>query len=340
MKVSVIGASGYIGGELARLLLSHPETDLVAVTSNRLAGQPLHAAHPNLRRQSDLRFVTEDEIEPCDVVFLAMPHGAATETMPRWSGLGQRVIDLSADFRLRDTAAYQRYYQSDGPPEEWRSRFQAGIPELNRENLRTATHIAVPGCMANASILALYPIARTGLVTGSVIVDARTGSSGGGTTPSPASHHPERSGALRIAKPHGHRHVAEIIQACGVDVHMTVTGIEAVRGIQVVCHVTLAEQVTERDLWRVYTDAYGTEPFVRLVRERSALRRLPEPKILAGTNYCDIGLALDPDGRHLIVVSAIDNLVKGGAGNAVQCLNIATGQDERAGLQFAGLHPV
>lgn len=340
MKVSVIGAGGYIGGELTRLLLSHPEVELVAVTSNRHAGSLLQAAHPNLRRQSDLTFVTDDEVEPCDVVFLAMPHGVAMQTIDRWSGLAQRVIDLSADFRLRDTAAYQRYYQCDGPPQEWRSVFQAGIPELNRENLRTATHIAVPGCMANASILALHPLARAGLVTEPVVIDARTGSSGGGTSPSPASHHPERSGALRIAKPHGHRHVAEIVQACGLDVHMTVTAVEAVRGVQAVCHVTLTEPVTERELWRVYTGAYGTEPFVRLIRDRSALRRLPEPKILTGTNYCDIGLALDPDGRHLVVVSAIDNLVKGGAGNAVQCLNIATGHDERTGLRFAGLHPV
>jgi N-acetyl-gamma-glutamyl-phosphate/LysW-gamma-L-alpha-aminoadipyl-6-phosphate reductase len=339
MKVSVIGAGGYIGGELARLLLSHPEAELVAVTSNRLAGQPLHYAHPNLRKQSGLSFIPDHEVEPCDVAFLAMPHGTAMESVARWSGLAQRVIDLSADFRLRDSAGYQRYYQCDGPDEEWRSRFQAGIPELNRENLRSATHIAVPGCMANASILALYPLARAGLVTGPVLVDARTGSSGGGTTPSPASHHPERSGALRIAKPHGHRHVAEITQACGVEVHMTVTAVEAVRGVQTVCHVTLTEPLTERDLWRVYAGMYGAEPFVRLIRDRSALRRLPEPKILSGTNFCDIGLALDHDGRHLVVVAALDNLVKGGAGNAVQCFNIATSQDERAGLQFAGLHP-
>jgi [amino group carrier protein]-6-phospho-L-2-aminoadipate/5-phospho-L-glutamate reductase len=339
MKVSVIGAGGYIGGELTRLLLSHPEVELVAATSGRHAGQPLHAAHPNLRKQSDLTFITDDEVEPCDVAFLAMPHGAATDAIDRWSGLAQRIIDLSADFRLRDTEAYQRYYQTDGPDEQWRTRFQAGIPELNRENLRTASHIAVPGCMANASILALYPLTHAGLVTEPVIVDARTGSSGGGTTPSPASHHPERSGALRIAKPHGHRHVAEIVQACGVEVHMTVTAVEAVRGVQVVCHITLNEQVSDRDLWRVYASAYGGEPFVRLIRERSALRRLPEPKILSGTNFCDIGLALDPDGRHLIAVSALDNLVKGGAGNAVQCFNIATGQDERTGLRFAGLHP-
>jgi LysW-gamma-L-alpha-aminoadipyl-6-phosphate/LysW-L-glutamyl-5-phosphate reductase len=194
--------------------------------------------------------------------------------------------------------------------------------------------------MANAAILALHPLAAAGLVDGPVIVDARTGSSGGGTTPDEGSHHPERSGALRMYKPHGHRHTAEIEQACGVPVRMSVTGVEAVRGVQVVCHVMPSRPVTERDLWAVYRDAYGDEPFIRLIRERSPLRRLPEPKILSGTNFCDIGLALDPGGERVVVVSALDNLVKGGAGNAVQCLNLAFGWDERTGLGFAGLHPV
>jgi N-acetyl-gamma-glutamyl-phosphate/LysW-gamma-L-alpha-aminoadipyl-6-phosphate reductase len=194
--------------------------------------------------------------------------------------------------------------------------------------------------MANAAILAVHPLATAGVVDGTVAVDARTGSSGGGSTPDAGSHHPERSGALRIAKPFGHRHTGEIEQACGVPVRMTVTAVEAVRGVQVVCQVTLAEQLSERDVWALYRNAYQHEPFVRLVRERSALHRLPDPKILSGTNYCDIGLALDPDGRHLVVASALDNLVKGSAGNAVQCVNIAKGWDERDGLRFAGLHPV
>lgn len=338
MRAAIAGGGGYIGGELTRVLLQHPEIELAQVTSGRYAGRPLHAAHPNLRGQTDLIYVTEEEVKPCDVLFLAMPHGAVRKAIEHWSTRAGRVIDLSADFRLNNTADYERNYNCDGPDPSWLSRFQAGIPELYRRQLRNATHIAVPGCMASAAILALHPLTEPGLITGEVIIDARTGSSGGGVHPDEGSHHPERSGALRISKPHRHRHVAEITQACGIPAHMTVTAVEAVRGVQVVCHITLAEQTTERDIWALFQSAYRTEPFIRLIRDRSALRRLPQPKILAGTNYCDIGLALDPDGRHLLVVAALDNLMKGGAGNAIQCLNIAAGFDEQAGLRFAGLH--
>ncbi|MBY8869541.1 MULTISPECIES: N-acetyl-gamma-glutamyl-phosphate reductase [Streptomyces] len=339
MRATVIGAGGYIGGELVRLLLQHPHLELAQATSTRLRGRPLTAAHPNLRGQSDLSFVAEEDLKESDVVFLAVPHGASAKNIAAWSALAPMVVDLSADFRLHDPVRRERHYPGAAPDEVWLSRFRPGIPELHREELRGASHISVPGCMANAAILALHPLAAAGLVEGPALIDARTGSSGGGRTPDEGSHHPERSGALRMAKPHGHRHTAEIEQACEVPVHMTVTGIEAVRGIQVACHITPSRAVTEREVWALYRAAYRDEPFVRLVRERSALRRIPDPKILSGTNYCDIGLSLNAEGDHLIVVSAIDNLVKGGAGNAVQCFNIAVGHDETAGLAFAGLHP-
>ncbi|QFZ21160.1 N-acetyl-gamma-glutamyl-phosphate reductase [Saccharothrix syringae] len=339
-RASVVGGGGYIGGEVVRLLLGHPEVELAQVTSTRHRGRPLRSVHPNLRDQTDLTYVTDDEVEACDVVFLAMPHGASMKSIDRWAALAPVVVDLSADFRLADHELRERYYPGPAPDPMWLSRFRTGIPELNRDALRGAKHIAVAGCMANAAILALHPLAAAGLVDGPVLVDARTGSSGGGRTPDEGSHHPERSGALRMAKPHGHRHIAEIQQACGVPVRMSVTAIEAVRGVQVACHVTPSRPITERELWAVFRAAYRDEPFIRLVRERSALHRLPEPKILSGTNFCDIGFALNAAGDHLVVVAAIDNLVKGGAGNAVQCLNIASGWDESAGLSFAGLHPV
>jgi [amino group carrier protein]-6-phospho-L-2-aminoadipate/5-phospho-L-glutamate reductase len=336
MRATVVGGSGYIGGELVRLLLGHPEVELTQVTSTRYGGRPLRTAHPNLRGATSLTFTPDSEVAESDVVFLALPHGTAMKEIDRWASLAPRVIDLSADFRIHDDGLRERYYPGGVPDRTWLARFQTGLPELNRAGLRGANHIAVAGCMANAAILALHPIAE--LVAGTAVVDARTGSSGGGRVPDEGSHHPERSGVLRIAKPHGHRHLAEITQACRVPARMSVTAVEAVRGVQVVCHVTLSEPSTERDLWARYRNAYRDEPFVRLVRERSALHRMPEPKLLSGTNFCDIGLSLDGD--NLVVVSAIDNLVKGGAGNAVQCLNIAAGWDETAGLDFVGLHPV
>lgn len=340
MKATVVGGSGYIGGELVRLLLGHPEVELTCVTSARYAGRPLRAAHPNLRGRTSLTFTPAAEAGAADVVFLAVPHGAAMKEIDHWAALAPTVVDLSADFRIADDALRERYYPGGAPDPAWLARFRTGIPELNRENLRDATHISVAGCMASAAILALHPLAKAGLVTGTALVDARTGSSGAGRVPDEGSHHPERSGVLRMAKPHGHRHIAEITQACGIGVHMSVTAVEAVRGVQVVCHVTLPGPMTERDVWAVYRDAYRDEPFVRLVRDRSALHRMPEPKLLSGTNFCDIGLALPQQTDHLVVVAAIDNLVKGGAGNAVQCLNIAAGWDEAAGLDFIGLHPV
>lgn len=340
ITASVIGAGGYIGGELIRILIQHPRVDLVHVTSSRHKGRPIGAVHPNLRGQTDLCFVSEEEVAPCDVLLLAVPHGASMEAIERRSRVAPLIVDLSADFRIRDPAQRERYYRGVTPDPAWLSRFQAGIPELNRDRLRAAKHIAVPGCMANAGILALHPLAGAGVIEGEVLVDARTGSSGGGTTPDDGSHHPERSGVMRVSTPFGHRHTAEIEQASGVPVLMTVTAVEAVRGVQVVCQVTLTPPMSERDLWALYRGAYRTEPFIRLLRERSPLHRMPEPKILSGTNYCDIGLAVRPGGRHVVVVAALDNLVKGGAGNAVQCLNIAFGWDEQEGLRFTGLHPI
>jgi LysW-gamma-L-alpha-aminoadipyl-6-phosphate/LysW-L-glutamyl-5-phosphate reductase len=229
MKVAVIGGSGYIGGELIRLLLQHPQLSLAQATSTRYAARPVHAAHPNLRGQTDLAFVHPEAVEPCDALFLALPHGTAMQTLPHWLELAPMVIDLSADFRLRNTADYAAYYDAPHPAPEWLSRFVPGIPEIHRPQIRAAQLIAVPGCMANAAILALYPLAAAGLLQQPVVVDARTGSSGSGAEPNPSSHHAERSGVMRVFKPIGHRHTAEIRQICDVPIYMTATAVEAVR---------------------------------------------------------------------------------------------------------------
>jgi N-acetyl-gamma-glutamyl-phosphate/LysW-gamma-L-alpha-aminoadipyl-6-phosphate reductase len=340
VRVAVLGASGYIGGELLRLLLGHREVDVVQATSDARAGEPIWGAHPNLRGGSRLTFTPHDALEAVDVAFVALPHGRVAERMDAIGERASIVVDLSSDFRLREPRDYQRHYRRDHARPGMLSDFVPGIPELHRDALRSATRIAVPGCMANAAILALHPLAAAGLIDGEVLVDARTGSSGAGASPSPAAHHPERSGVMRVYQPFGHRHAPEIRQATGVPVRMTATAVGAVRGVQVVAHMALERPLAGDDLQRLYARAYADEPFVRVVTQRRGVHRLPEPRVVTGSNFCDVGFAVDDDGRRAVALSAVDNLVKGGAGNAVQSFNIAAGLDERTGLEFSGLHPV
>jgi LysW-gamma-L-alpha-aminoadipyl-6-phosphate/LysW-L-glutamyl-5-phosphate reductase len=337
VNVTVVGGSGYIGGELVRLLLGHPRARLAAVTSARLAGRRVDQAHPNLRGLTELRFTDPADVGDPEVVLLAGPHRQTMLIMAELLGRARLVIDLSGDFRLRDPEVYARYYGLPHAAPELLGSFVTGLPELHRAELRGADRIAVPGCMATAAILALAPLA--GLVAGPVTIDARCGSSGAGATAGPASTHAERSGALRVFAPLSHRHEAEIAQATGLQVRMTATGVEAVRGVQVVSRVRLTPGITESAVRAAYRNHYGSEPFVRVVAHRRGTYRYPEPKILLGSNFCDVGFALDPVTAETTVIAALDNLVKGGAGNAVQCLNIRLGWPERLGLEFPGLHP-
>jgi len=338
-RAAIVGASGFVGGELLRILLGHPSVEVAAATSVRHAGKRVDSVHPNLRSLTDLGFSSLDELgDGYDVLFLATPHGTSMKLLPELLGRAPLVLDLSADFRIRDLETFERYY---GPHEaaDLVERFVPGIPELYREELRSAEAIGVPGCAAVAAILALHPLAARGLVADDVEVDVRSGSSGSGAADGVANQHPVRSGAMRIFA-FGHRHEAEIAQQTGLRVHMTATGVEAVRGVQVLCYATLLEDTSEKDVWGAYREAYRDEPFVRLVKQRRGLYRQPEPKILAGSNFCDVGFALGNGSRRLYAVAALDNLVKGAAGNAVQCLNVRLGWSERAGLDFPGLHPV
>jgi N-acetyl-gamma-glutamyl-phosphate/LysW-gamma-L-alpha-aminoadipyl-6-phosphate reductase len=341
VKVSVVGGSGYTGGELVRLLVGHPKVELSQVTSDSLAGKPLSRAHPNLRRVIDLTFTTRADLDPCDLLFLAMPHGEAVARIPEFLGRAGKVIDLSADFRLKDPAGYRQYYGFEHPRVDLLAKSVYGLPELHREEIRKANLVAGPGCIATAAILALRPLAQAGLIDPQkVVVDAKTGSSAGGVDGGPASAHAERSGVMRLYAPTGHRHTAEIEQECGVTAALSCHAVEAVRGILATCHAFLRDQVEAKELWRVYRDAYHDEPCVRIVNESSGLDRLPEPKILAGTNFCDVGFAVDPHAGRVVAVSALDNLMKGAAGTAVQCMNIVAGYPETMGLDFLGLHPV
>ena len=341
MKVGIVGGSGYTGGELLRLLLRHPKVEVAQVTSDSMAGKPIGRAHPNLRKVTDLTFTPHSDLEPCDLLFLAMPHGRSMARMPDFLVRAGKVIDLSADFRLKDPALYREYYGVEHPRPDMLAQAVYGLPELHREAIRQATLVSGPGCIATAAILAIHPLAKAGLIDlERLVVDAKTGSSAGGVDGGTASQHPERSGVMRIYAPAGHRHTAEIEQETGVKVALSCHAVEAVRGILATCHAFLQDSVTSKDLWRVYREAYQGEPFVRIVSEAAGLYRYPEPKILAGTNFCDIGFALDAHANRVVAVAALDNLMKGAAGTAVQCMNLVAGYPESMGLDFLGLHPV
>ena len=341
MKVGIVGGSGYTGGELLRLLLRHPKVEVAQVTSDSMAGKPIGRAHPNLREVTDLSFTPHSDLEPCDLLFLAMPHGRSMGRMSDFLVRAGKVIDLSADFRLKDPALYREYYGVEHPRPDLLAQSVYGMPELHREAIRQATLVSGPGCIATAAILAIHPLAKAGLIDPErLVVDAKTGSSAGGVDGGTASQHPERSGVMRIYAPAGHRHTAEIEQETGVKVALSCHAVEAVRGILATCHAFLQESVTSKDLWRVYREAYHGEPFVRIVTEAAGLYRYPEPKILAGTNFCDLGFALDAHANRVVAVAALDNLMKGAAGSAVQCMNLVAGYPETMGLDFLGLHPV
>ncbi|MEJ2560654.1 MAG: N-acetyl-gamma-glutamyl-phosphate reductase [Anaerolineae bacterium] len=341
LSVSIVGGSGYVGGELLRLLLFHPNVVVKQVTSASQAGRYVHTVHPNLRGITSMQFVHPDALEPADVFFLAMPHGQAVRNIQRYTTMAQWVIDCSADFRLRDPAQYARWYGADHPATEWLDHFVYGLPERYRARLTDAHYASGVGCNASATILALAPLADAGLL-GQAVVEVKVGSSEAGAQPSTSSHHPERSGAVRSFKPTGHRHQAEVIQALGnnYDHHFSVKAVELVRGVLATCHCFLNRPLLEKELWQLYRTAYQNEPFLRLVKSRSGIHRYPEPKWLAGSNYCDVGFEIDPGTGRVVVMAALDNLMKGAAGSAVQTMNVMMGWDEIAGLTFPGLHPI
>lgn len=348
ITASIAGGSGYAGGELLRLLLAHPDVEVGQVTSERRAGKRVVGTHPNLRKRTSLKFSSVDDLEPCDVLFLALPHGSSGERFDRFLGIAPVIIDLSADFRLRDAQDYPRWYGHEHPHPDLLNRFVYGIPELHRSEMRSANFISSAGCLATAAILGLHPLFAEGLVDPEkpVVVEVKTGSSGAGADEGLASHHPERSGVMRSFKPTGHRHTAELEQelrhpsGTRASIAFSATAVEAVRGVLATSHVFLREPLTERELWKVYRGCYGTEPFIRLVKENSGLFRYPEPKILTGSNYCDVGFELDEPNNRVVVLAAIDNLMKGASGQAVQAMNIRFGFNEEAGLEFTGLHPI
>ncbi len=337
IRAAIIGGSGYAGGELLRLLLGHPAVTLTAVTSRSYAGRPVSAAHPNLTKVTALTFVEEEleRIAAADVVFLALPHGASMVRVPALLERA-RVIDLGGDFRLRNAETFAAAYGMDHSAPALLAEAVYGLPELNREALREARLVACPGCFPTGALLALLPLARAGLLGTDVIFDSKTGSSGSGATPSQGTHHPERAQDLRAYGLFRHRHQPEMAQALSgalgrpLDVTFTPHSTPLVRGIFTTAYAFLPEPISQEALAALYADHYAAEPFVRLVEQARSV-------YVAHTNFCDLSFACE--GRKVIVNSAIDNLVKGAAGQAVQNLNVMFGLPETLGLTFPGTHP-
>jgi len=347
IKAAIIGGSGYAGGELLRLLLFHPQVKVVQVTSQRFTGQPVGLVHPNLRQVTDLIFSRLEELETVDVIFSALPNGKSMEFMPDLIKKADKVIDLGADFRLDSADDWRLWYATSHQQPGLLKRFVYGLPEINRATIKQADLVACGGCSASVAILTLYPALQAGLIKpDEVVIDAKMSSSQAGNKVSLASHHPERAGVVRSYKPAGHRHTAEVQAQLSrlvnrpVKVALSATSLDMVRGILVTIHTKLVQPISLADVWRAYRRVYQDEPFIRLVRQSRGIYRYPEPKILSGTNWCDIGFELDEANNRLVLIGAIDNLMKGTAGSAVQCFNLMFGFDERLGLSFPGLHPI
>ena len=352
VRVGVVGASGYAGGELVRLLLKHGGVELTFATSRKNAGEYVFRVHPNLRGMTEMQFIDNDFAKisgMADLVFTALPHGESVKFMPQLVSSGMKIVDLSADFRLKNPADYETWYGYQHPSPELLEKFVYAVPELNKDAISKTSLAASPGCMAITSILALAPLFKQRefpVDRSHVVVDTKIASSGSGGKPSLSTHFSERYGVVRPYKPVGHRHTGEIEQQLSwlagdkVMVSMSAHAINMVRGILSTCHVFYEGDVQNSNVWKAYRSVYSGQPFVRMVKDKKGPFRLPDPKVVIGSNFCDVGFEIDERGHRIVAFGAIDNLLKGAAGNAVQVMNIMLGLDEKQGVFDAPLHPV
>jgi N-acetyl-gamma-glutamyl-phosphate reductase len=348
-RAAVIGGSGYGGAELIRRLLMHPEVTLERVASVDYVGESLAAAHPNLEGLTDLVFEglsPEEAARGMDVVLLGLPHKVSAQKVPEIVKTGARIVDLSGDFRLRDVEAYRRYYGVEHPAKPLVSEFVYGLPELNRERIRPARYVASPGCFATTIELGLLPLARAGWLLGEVEVVGITGSSGAGIQPTATTHHPTRAVNLRTYKPLEHQHIPEIretLESAGArDLALRFVPVSAPlpRGIFATSFAHVDASLDASQIGAAFAKTYAEEPFVRVPR-----RRLPEVAAVSGSNFVEVGFALadapDPKSGKRVVTcfSVTDNLIKGGAGQAIQSMNLMLGLDERLTLEDPGAWP-
>ncbi|HYO90743.1 MAG TPA: N-acetyl-gamma-glutamyl-phosphate reductase [Pyrinomonadaceae bacterium] len=340
LKVGIFGGSGYGGAELLRLLLFHPHVDVSLVTANEHAGKAVGSVHRNLLGLTNLSFTRAPEelesLADLDLLFLALPHGQAMEIVPRLPG-NVRAIDLSGDFRLGDLSEFEKHYGRGHSAPELQPEFVYGLTETNRAQIAGARFISNPGCFATATLLGLAPLVAAGVLSGRVIVDAKTGSSGSGAKAAANTHHPQRMNSFYAYKPFTHQHVPEIEQALGKvgdwtsELVFMTHSLPVARGIFASIYAETKGAMTTDEVQSLFADFYREAFFVRLVEGS------PDINWVKTTNFCDIGFAVR--GRQLVVFSALDNLVKGAAGQAVQNMNLMAGLDEKTGLILTGTNP-
>jgi N-acetyl-gamma-glutamyl-phosphate reductase common form len=340
IRIGIFGGSGYGGSELLRILLLHPQTEVVLITANEQAGKAVSEVHRNLLGLTDLGFTAAPEdpgaLKDLDCVFLGLPHGQAMDIAPRLPETA-KVIDLSGDFRLRDKAVFETHYGREHTAMEAQASFVYGLTETNREAIQNARLVANPGCFATATLLGLAPLVAANLLNGRVIVDAKTGSSGSGNKPAANTHHPQRSNSFYAYKPFTHQHVPEIEQELkqvgdwSSELVFMTHSLPVSRGIFASIYTEMKTAMKEDEVRRLFADFYAEAFFVRLVKGS------PDINWVKSTNFCDLGFAVR--GRQLVVFSAIDNLVKGAAGQAIQNMNLMFGLDEKTGLLLTGSNP-
>jgi N-acetyl-gamma-glutamyl-phosphate reductase common form len=337
IRVGIFGGSGYGGSELLRILLFHPNVELAFVTANEQAGKPIGEVHRNLNGLTQLNFIAAPEnVDGVDCVFLALPHGQAMEIVPRLPE-DVKAIDLSGDFRLRDQSVFEKHYKQPHTAMTSQAEFVYGLTETNRDAVRNARLIANPGCFATATLLALAPLVANRLLSGRVVVDAKTGSSGSGAKAAANTHHPQRMNSFYAYKPFTHQHVPEIEQELEhigdwtSELIFMTHSLPVSRGIFASIYAEANREIKEDELRIIYADYYRESFFVRLVSGS------PDINWVKTTNFCDLGFAAR--GRQIVVFSAIDNLVKGAAGQAVQNMNLMFGLEETTGLKLVGTNP-
>jgi N-acetyl-gamma-glutamyl-phosphate reductase common form len=345
-KAAVVGGSGYGGAEMIRRLLLHPEVELVRVASVDHVGEPLSSAHPNLEGRTALRFENLPAAEAargCDVVLLGLPHKVSARLMPDLLATGARIVDMSGDFRLSDANQYARYYGSPHPHPELLGTFVYGLPELNRERIRAARAVASPGCFATSIELGLLPLARARMIAGPIHIVGITGSSGSGAAPSAGTHHPVRAGNLRTYKPLEHQHnpeIAETLRLAGaqeVELRFVPVSAPLSRGIFATSFLEVSDRESDETLAQLWGNFYEGHPFTRVLTGRK-----PEVAAVSGSNFAEVGFALgdvQEGKRTLAVFSALDNLIKGGAGQAIQNMNLMLGLPETLALEDPGPWP-